>query len=77
MTVDVYAFGCVLIELFGGKKVWEGLSAIQIMVKVAVESAVPDYSHLPESVKPICAKCLQGQENRAPASVVLFSLLSL
>ena len=31
--VDIYAVGCVL---FGEKMIWKGLSAIQIMVKVAV-----------------------------------------
>ena len=76
-SVDVYAFGCVLIELFGEKKVWEGFTAIQIMVKVAIEGALPDFSHLPQPVKSICAQCLEKQENRIPAKTVLRFLLSL
>ena len=54
-AVDMYALGCIFIELFGERKVWEGLTAYQIMFKVAVEGGKPDFSHLPESVKPICA----------------------
>ena len=76
-SVDVYAFGCVLVKLFGEKKVWEGFTAIQIMVKVAIEGALPDFSHLPQPVKPICAQCLEKQENRIPAKTVLRFLLSL
>ena len=45
-SVDVYALGCVLIELFGGKRVWEGLSALQIVVKVVSEKIVLIYHHL-------------------------------
>ena len=55
-SVDVYALGCVLVELFGGKQIWQGLSAIQIMVKVAVEGEVAVFSHLPESVQPVPIK---------------------
>ena len=76
-SADVYAFGCVFIELFGHKKIWEGLSAIQIMFKVAMEEAIPDCSHLPPSVVPICNKCLQDQEIRVSATTVLYLLLSL
>ena len=32
--VDIYSFGCLLIELFGGKRVWAGLSSAEIMQKV-------------------------------------------
>lgn len=76
-SVDVYAVGCVLVELFGERKIWEGLSAIQIMVKVAVEEKVPEYSYLPEEVRPICAMCLQEKGKRASASTLLHHVLSL
>ena len=49
-SVDVYALGCMFVELFGERKNWEGLSALQILMKVAVEGHVPDYSHLPDFV---------------------------
>lgn len=33
-AVDVYAFGCLLIELLGQRKVWAELTSVQIMQKV-------------------------------------------
>lgn len=33
-SVDVYVFGCLLIELLGGKRVWNNLTGPQIMQKV-------------------------------------------
>lgn len=41
---DIYVVGCVLVELFGEKKIWEELSAIQIMVNVVVEGKLTDDS---------------------------------
>ena len=76
-SIDIYAVGCVFVELFGEKKIWEGLSAIQIMVKVAVEEQVPTYDHLPESVWPLCKMCLQPREKRACASMLLYNALLL
>ena len=64
-------------ELFGEQKICEGLSAIQIMVKAAVEEKVPEYSYLPEKVRPICAMCLQEEGKRASASTLLHHVLSL
>ena len=74
--IDIYAVGCVLVELFG-EKIWEGLSAIQIMVKVAVEEQVPTYDHLPESVWPLCKMCLQPREKGACASMLLYNALTI
>ena len=76
-SVDVYALGCVFVELFGERRIWEGLSALQIMVKVAVEGQVPEYSHLPKNVQPLCSMCLQLKEKRASAKVLLHHVLTL
>lgn len=72
---DVYALGCVFIELFSSKKIWEGLSALQIMVKVVVERQLPTYSEVPDNIKPVCCMCLQEKSSRASASKVLHSLM--
>jgi len=64
-------------ELFGERKICENLSAIQIMVKVAVEEKVPEYSYLPEEVQPICAMCLQEEGKRVSSSTLLHHVLSL
>ena len=76
-NVDVYALGCVLIELFGEKKVWEGLTAIQILVKVVMEGEVPKYSHLPPYTHSICSMCLQVKDRRATAREVLHAILKM
>lgn len=76
-SVDVYAFGVVMIELFGHKKVWDGLSALQIMMKVAIEEVMPEYSHLPDVIQPPCEMCLRNVKERASASDVLHYLLSI
>ena len=55
----------------GSEKNWEGLSALQILMKVAVEGHVPDYSHLPDFVCPLCNMCLKPKGKRAPASSAL------
>ena len=76
-SADVYALGCVFIELFAGRKIWEGLSALQIMFKVVVQGELPDYSDVPNSVKPICAMCLKNKLERATAAHLLYTLVSL
>ena len=72
--VDVYAFGCVLIELFGNQPLWGDLQPMQIMYKVGVEGKKPEHNHIPEEIKGIVAVCLEGQEKRA-SSIKLLKLL--
>ena len=69
---DVYAFGSLLIELFGEKAVWEGLNPYQIIVKVVIEGKVPDHSHLHPSIRSICHECLKPKEDRSRMTTVLF-----
>ena len=64
-SVDVYALGCVLLELFGGRRVWEGLSALQTVVKVVSEKKVPDTTHLPSAIQQLVNMCLQQRQQRA------------
>ena len=44
-AADVYAFGCLMIELFGQKKVWGELVTAQIMQKVC-RSIMLHHNHL-------------------------------
>ena len=71
---DVYAFGSLLIELFGEKAVWEGLNPYQIIVKVVIEGEVPDHSHLHPSIRSICHECLKPKEHRSRMTTVLKAL---
>lgn len=72
---DVYAFGVTMVELFGEKLVWNGLNHYQILCKVAVEGALPQYDPLPSAVQHICAMCVTKRESRFPISEVLRALL--
>ena len=73
---DVYAFGVLLIELFGEKVVWEGLTHFQIITKVAIKEQPPDCSHLEPIIQPICIGCLEKKEKRLPMPKVLQQLLN-
>ena len=73
---DVYAYGVLLVELFGEKAVWEGLTPFQIMAKVVIEGTAPDISLLPSDIKTICSECLMKKELRPPMSDVLEGLIN-
>ena len=73
---DVNLFGCVLIELFGEKQVWRGLSHFQIMYKVGIKLQTPaEHHYLPPNIQKICASCLAEQDHHATAKEVLKALL--
>ena len=76
-SVDVYALGCVLLELFGERRIWEGLSAMQILVKVVMEKKIPDITDLPPYAKKLVAMCLQEREKRPTSIQVLKDTLLL
>lgn len=56
---DVYAVGCVIIVLFSGKPLWQGLQPNQIMYKVAVEKEKPAIGHIEyQAICEMVDKCL-------------------
>ena len=73
---DVYAYGVLLIELFGEKVVWEGLIPFQIIAKVGLQQNPPDFGHIQASIQSICRGCLQKKERRISMSSVLQQLLN-
>ena len=76
-SVDVYALGCVLIELFGEQRVWEGLSAVQICVKVVSEKKVPTVTHLQPQIQQLVGMSLKQRSEHATSIQVLSGLLRL
>ena len=74
---DVYAFGALLIELFGEKAIWEGLTPYQIIVKVVINNKYPDYSQLPSSIQSICKICLKSKNERSNITDVLKACIIL
>ena len=71
--VDVYAFGCLCIELFGQKRLWKGLSGPQIMGKVCgYPPVLPNSSHLTTAEREVCNSCCQHKaEDRLGMSDIL------
>lgn len=62
-AVDIYSFGCLLIELFGQQRVWGTTTGMQIMQKVCgsfkSQPQPPAIDHLPMHVQHICKACCQ------------------
>ena len=77
MGADVYAFGALLIEVFGEKPIWEGLTPYQIIVKVAINGEYPDYMRLPTNIQVICSMCIKQKDDRSTITDVLRSLVLL
>ena len=76
-SVDVYSFGGVLTELFGGRPLYTSMDAHTIMCRVVVQKIMPEYSHLPESIQKIVSRCLCPAEERAASLEILDMLLDL
>lgn len=79
-AVDIYSLGCLYIELFGGKRVWQGISdGMQIMQKVcgSFHSApeMPATSHLDTPYKGICEACCQLEPSRRATIQQVVALL--
>lgn len=60
-AVDIYSFGCLMIEVFGQKKMWGDLPGVNIMHKVCGSYNEPPQSpsvvHLPLHCQYICCSC--------------------
>jgi len=57
--VDVYSFGCVLIELYTEKKVWGDNTLVMIMNAVVVQKSSPNTAGLPGGIKELVDGCIQ------------------
>ena len=61
--VDVYALGCLYIELFGWRGVWPGLNRVQIMQKMwgslNIPPLMPATSHLHSRFRKVSSFCCQ------------------
>ena len=68
--VDIYSFGCLMIEVFGQRKVWGDLSGINIMYKVCGSynnpPQSPSVTHLPLHCQDICKSCCYTDSTKRP-----------
>ena len=62
---DIYAFGCIVLELFSEKPMWEGLSAHAIMFRVAVKSEFPPVKgDFPPEITTVLSSCFKVTAER-------------
>ena len=78
-AVDVYAFGCLMIELLGQRKVWGDLTSVQIMQKVCgsfgLAPVPPAVNHLPLHYQGICKSCCELDPAKRPNITTIVSKL--
>lgn len=68
-AVDVYAFGCLVNEVFGGERVWKGLSGPEIMQVCGTYNRAPIppcVAHLPTPIQEICSTCCELEQTKRP-----------
>ena len=77
--VDVYALGCLYIELFGQKRVWRDLDGLQIMQKVCVQQPpqMPSSSHLKPVYQELCNACCKFEAQLRPTIACIITMLDL
>ena len=80
VEVDIWALGCVLIELFSGKRPWDYISSANascIFYEIFQRKPVPLPENLPTDVRSLAERCCQyAPEHRPRAAEVLQQLES-
>jgi serine/threonine protein kinase len=74
--VDIYAVGGILVDLFGGKPLYN-MDPHTIMFQVGVRNVFPDISHIPPKIQQILEKCLCSVECRHSSLKLLELFLDL
>ena len=73
---DVYALGCIIVEVFGGIQVWSGMLPHTIILKVAGGS-YPDISHLEDNIQRLVKLCFVPANERAGSPDILKAICRL
>ncbi len=77
--VDIYAFSCLMIEVFGQERVWRGLNGPQIMQKVCgtftCAPMQPSVAHLPASISEVCKTCCDLEPTKRPSITVVIEMM--
>ena len=79
IPADIYSYGCLLIELFGGKRVWENVDLLELFGKVCGSPPqTPATAHIPLAYRNICTRCTaHAASERSTAAEVIKSLKEL
>ena len=80
--VDIYSFGCLLIELFGRNRVWPGLDGPGIMLCIMgsyqTPPQMPNISHLQDDIQELVSElCQLDPKDRPTSDQVLHKLRHL
>eukprot|EP00931_Biecheleriopsis_adriatica_P056155 TRINITY_DN33278_c0_g1_i1.p1 TRINITY_DN33278_c0_g1~~TRINITY_DN33278_c0_g1_i1.p1 ORF type:complete len:1708 (-),score=448.60 TRINITY_DN33278_c0_g1_i1:75-5198(-) len=77
--VDVWALGCILVEIFGGPLPYDDCSNIQqIVAKVLIDKEVPYIpNHLPKGVRPIVQDCFSFDIKQRASAPDVYSRMSI
>lgn len=73
---DVYALGCIIMEVFGGIPTWAGMAPHTIILKVAGGN-FPSTDHLENRIENIVKLCLTEANKRAVSADVLKAICLL
>ena len=78
-AVDIYSFGCTLIELFSDHRVWPNLDATEIMMRICgsfqERPRMPDIDDLQPPYQAICNACCQLDAASRPSIDAILILI--
>eukprot|EP00455_Lapot_gusevi_P012727 TRINITY_DN1609_c0_g3_i3.p1 TRINITY_DN1609_c0_g3~~TRINITY_DN1609_c0_g3_i3.p1 ORF type:complete len:1045 (-),score=309.04 TRINITY_DN1609_c0_g3_i3:27-3059(-) len=74
-AVDIWAFGCVLIELFSTTLPWENTPTTQIYQALQQGQVPPQIENVREDVREIAVRCLAMQPGSRPSANELVDML--
>ena len=73
---DIYSYGCVLIELFGGKRVWENVELLELFAKLCGSPPqTPPTAHIPLAYRNICTRCTAHAASERPTAAEVIKTL--
>jgi hypothetical protein len=79
VDIILYALGCTMIEAYGRKRVWEGLTSAEIMQNICGPNThSPSVNHLPAIYVDIilCQQCCDLDQSKQPKATEILQFLN-